>query len=355
MFENETNQNENENVLSHAEILSVMNEAREKKQSMKDTFLAHGITDVGNLFPEVQAVNRMPNTINDDDSWVAKVMSKVHHSPFSRVKSMDIDITGDEARARGYIKGTQKIEEFISAMKRETTPQTVYKLQKMDRDDVIDITDFDVVAYLKQEMRGKLDEELARAFLIGDGRASDAQGKIFASNIRPIWGDSQHYVTNKELEMAADDTEYTFAKKFIREVIKARKLYKGSGRPSLYTTEDMLTNMLLIEDTNGRVIYDTEEKLRTALRVSEIVTVTPMEYASRTDDGETYDYAPIGILVNLVDYNVGADKGGAVSLFDDFDINYNKYEYLIETRCSGALIKPKSAVTFELKTAHTAG
>lgn len=351
LFENE--EVGEENVISHAELMDAIKDAKDKKNSMKDTFLAHGITDVGNLFPGYQAVNRVPNTVSDDMGWVAKVMNNVHHTPFARVKSTDIDITGDEARARGYVKGNQKVEEFISAMKRETPPQTVYKLQKMDRDDVIDITDFDVVAWIKQEMRLKLDEELARAFLIGDGRPVTSNDKINPLNIRPIWGDSTAYVTNRVMEMAADDTEYSFAKKFIKEVIKARKDYKGSGTPVLFTTEDMVTNMLLIEDTNGRVIYDTEEKLRTALRVREIITVAPMENASRTNTEETFDFAPIGILVNLTDYNVGADKGGAVNMFDDFDINFNKYEYLIETRCSGALTKPKSAVTFELKTAHT--
>ena len=354
LFENETKVEEQENVLSHAELQAIVKEASTKKQSMKETFLAHGITDVGNLFPEAQAVNRTPELISRDMGWVSKVMGAVHHSPFARIKSTAANITGDDARARGYVKGTQKVEEVLTALNRVTQPTTVYKLQKMDRDDVIDITDFDVVAWLKQEMRMMLDEELARAYLIGDGRAA-GNSKINEDCIRPIWGDSNVYVTNKVMEYAQDDNEYTFAKRFIKEVIKARKDYKGSGNPTLFTTEDMLTAMLLIEDTNGRVIYDTEEKLRTALRVKEIVTVEPMETASRTDAGEDYDYAPIGILVNLTDYNVGADRGGAVNMFDDFDIDYNKYEYLIETRCSGALKKPYSAVTFELKTAHTAG
>ena len=358
LFENETKVEEQENVLTHDDLKAVIKEASDKKMSMKDAFLAHGITNVGNLFPEAQLVNRVPSTINDDDSWVRKVMGAVHHTPFARVKSYAIDIRSSEdirTRAKGYAKGNQKVEEVIAALKRETPPQTIYKLQKMDRDDVIDITDFDVVAWLKQEMRVKLDEELARAFLIGDGRASDSNDKINPLMIRPIWGDSSVYVTNKEMTQLQDESEYEFAKRFIKEVIKARKDYKGSGNPTLFTTEDMLTNMLLIEDTNQRVIYDTEEKLRTALRVKEIVTVAPMEGAYRTNEAETYDFAPIGILVNLNDYNVGADRGGAVEMFDDFDIDYNKYEYLIETRCSGALVKPYSAVTFELKTAHTAG
>ena len=355
LFENETKVEEKEEItLSHDDLKKIVKEASDKKMSMKDAFLAHGITDVGNLFPEAQVVNRTPELISRDMGWVTKVMNAVHHTPFARVKSTAANITGDDARARGYVKGTQKVEEVLTALNRVTPPTTVYKLQKMDRDDVIDITDFDVVAWLKQEMRMMLNEELARAFLIGDGRAA-GNSKINEGCIRPIWGDSNVYVTNKELTHDADENEFAFAKRFIKEVIKARKDYKGSGNPTLFTTEDMLTNMLLIEDTNQRVIYDTEEKLRTALRVKEIVTVEPMEGASRTDAGEDYDYAPIGILVNLTDYNVGADRGGAVNMFDDFDINYNKYEYLIETRCSGALTKPYSAVTFELKTAHTAG
>lgn len=357
LFENttEVKEEEKENVISHADVLEAIKDAKERQISMKDSFLAHGITNVGNLFPGYKAVNNVPKTISDDMNWVGKVMNRVHHTPFSRVKSTAINITGEYARARGYVKGNQKVEEFIAATKRETPPQTVYKLQKMDRDDVIDITDFDVVAWLKQEMRTKLDEELARAFLIGDGRGATSNDKINPQMIRPIWGDDQAFVTNKVMEYLQDEDEYAFASRFIDEVIKARKNYKGAGNPDLFTTEDMLTNMLLLKDLNGHRLYKSEEELRTALRVREIITVTPMEGASRTNTEETYDFAPIGILVNLTDYNVGADKGGSVNMFDDFDINYNKYEYLIETRCSGALVTPKSAVTFELKTAHTAG
>ena len=280
-------------------------------------------------------------------------MSAVHHTPFSRIKSTAANVTATAARAKGYVKGNQKVEEVIAALKRTTTPTTIYKLQKMDRDDVVDITDFDVVAWLKQEMRMMLDEEIARAILIGDGRGDDSDDKINPLNIRPILGDSTTYAVSKILERDPTDTDYTFAKKFIKDVIKARKDYKGTGNPTLYTTEDMLTNMLLIEDKNERVIYDTIEKLTTALRVKEIVTVPVMEGQVRTNDEETFDYTCLGVLVNLADYNVGADKGGAVNMFDDFDIDYNKYAYLIETRCSGALVKPYSAVTFELKTVHT--
>ena len=344
VFEGMTKDNGEE--LSHSEFVQILDDAK-KNGSMKEAFLAHGITNVGELFPEYQAANKQPETVSRNMDWVAKVMAGVHHTPFSRVKSTYINITGDEARARGYVKGRQKVEEVIAAFKRKTDPQTVYKLQKIDRDDVIDITDFDVIAYLKAEMRTMLDEELARAFLIGDGRSSDHNDKIDPLHIRPIWGDSEVYTVKKILEQAQNEDEYAFAKRFIKEVVKARKDYKGSGNPTLYTTEDMLTNMLLIEDLNGRVIYDTVEKLKTALRVVDIVTVEPMEGAYRRDENFQYDL--LGLVVNLKDYNVGADKGGQVNMFDDFDINYNKQEYLIETRCSGALVKPYSAISFEKK------
>lgn len=343
-----------EDVLTHADFELIIKDAK-KNGSVKEAFLAHNISGVDALFPEATAVNKTPATINDDQSWVQKVMGVVKKSPFSRIKSTIINITGDEARAKGYVKGAQKVEEVVSALKRTTTPTTVYKLQKMDRDDVVDINDFDVIAYLKSEMRGKLEEELARAVLVGDGRSADSDDKISPLNIRPILGDNPVYAVPKVMEKVANETDSVFAKRFIKEMIKSRKEYKGSGNPSLFTTEEMLTNMLLIEDTNGRVIYDTIEKLTTALRVKEIITVPAMENTLRTDELEAFDFAPIGILVNLTDYVMGADKGGAVSMFDDFDLNFNKYEYLIETRCSGALINPFSAITFELKTAHVAG
>ena len=340
-----------ENVLSHAEITEIINDAK-KGGSLKEAALAHSITDVEVLFPEAKFVGDVPATINDDTAWVSKVMGAVKKSPFSRIKTAAIDITKDNARAKGYVKGNQKVEEVITALKRATTPTTVYKLQKMDRDDIIDITDFDVVAYIKREMRGKLDEELARAIVLGDGRSSDSDDKINELNLRPILGDSEIYTIRKPLESASGKIDETFAKKFIKEVIRSRKEYKGSGNPSLFTTEDMLTEMLLIEDTTGRSIYDTIDKLTTKLRVKEIITIPAMATTIRTDDSEEYDYAPIGILVNLADYTVGANKGGEVSMFDDFDLNFNKYEYLIETRCSGALTVPYSAIAFELKTEH---
>ena len=338
--------NDKGEVLTHSEFVEIITEARQKG-SVKDAFLAHGITDIGNLFAGDKAVGG-PETVSRDMEWVAKIMGAVHHTPFARVRSSLINITGEQARAKGYVKGNQKVEEVVTALKRSTSPQTVYKLQKIDRDDIIDITDFDVIAYLKSEMRVMLDEELARAFLIGDGRSAESNDKINPINIRPVWGDSETYTVKRVLERAQGASDEAFAKAFIKDVIKSRKLYKGSGNPTLFTTEDMLTNMLLIEDKNERVVYDTIEKLKTALRVSDIVTVEPMEGANRKDEHNQYNL--LGVLVNMRDYTVGADKGGNVNMFDDFDINFNKYEYLIETRCSGALVKPFSAISFEEKT-----
>lgn len=356
-FENEdqTKKEETE-TLSHSEFMEIVSEAK-RKGSMKDAFLehniteipylAHSITNVGNLFPEAKAVSRVPEVVDRDQTWVGNVMASVKHTPFSRVKSFYANITADEARAKGYVKGAKKVEEVITALKRTTDPQTVYKLQKMDRDDIIDITDFDVVAWLKGEMRGKLDEEIARAILIGDGRSSSSADKVDPLKIRPVYQDDTTYTIKRILTRASGADDSAFAKAFIKDVVKSRKEYKGSGNPTLYTTEDMLTSMLLIEDTTGRVIYDTIEKLKTALRVRDIVTVPVMENVGREDTPGKKKWNLLGILVNLSDYNVGADKGGSVNMFDDFDINYNKYEYLIETRCSGALVKPYSAITFE--------
>lgn len=356
-FENEdqTKKEETE-TLSHSEFMEIVSEAK-RKGSMKDVFLdhniteipylAHSITNVGNLFPESKAVSRVPEVVDRDQTWVGNVMASVKHTPFSRVKSFYANITADEARAKGYVKGAKKVEEVITALKRTTDPQTVYKLQKMDRDDIIDITDFDVVAWLKGEMRGKLDEEIARAILIGDGRDSSSSDKVDPLRIRPIYQDDATYTVKRILTRASGADDSAFAKAFIKDVVKSRKEYKGSGNPTLYTTEDMLTSMLLIEDTTGRVIYDTIEKLKTALRVRDIVTVPVMENVGREDTQAKKKWNLLGVLVNLSDYNVGADKGGSVNMFDDFDINYNKYEYLIETRCSGALVKPYSAITFE--------
>ena len=341
-----------ENVLSHDAMQTIIADGK-RFGSLKESFLAHadeyGITNIDYLFPEAKSLNTPPEFIKREMGWVQKVMGGVHHTPFSRIKSMFADITEDEARAKGYIKGKLKKEEVFSLLKRTTTPTTIYKKQKLDRDDVIDITDFDVVAWLKSEMRMMLDEEIARAILVGDGRLASSDDKINESNIRPIWKDEDLYNIKSTIEVDAAANADQKAKAFIRACIKSRKNYKGSGTPTLYTTEDVLTDCLLLEDLNGRIIYDTEEKLRTALRVSAIVTVPVMEGLKRNDDeGNSLDL--MGIIVNLADYNVGADKGGAINMFDDFDIDYNQQKYLIETRCSGALIKPFSAITLEMKT-----
>lgn len=306
----------------------------------------YGVTNVGYLFPDARNMTNEPIFIQRDQTWVSQVMGKVHRTPFSRIKSIFADITEDEARAKGYIKGKLKKEEVFSLLKRTTTPTTIYKKQKMDRDDQVDITDFNVVAWLKSEMRMMLNEELARAILIGDGRLASSDDKINEQNIRPIWTDSELFTVKYPVNAGTSDAEH--AKNFIKAVVKSRKLYKGSGNPDLYTTEDMLTEMLMLEDTTGRVIYDTVEKLRTALRVNSIVTIESMVGLTRSDDaGKTQ--ALDALLVNLNDYNVGADKGGEVNMFDDFDIDYNQYKYLMETRCSGALTRPYAAIAFEVQ------
>ena len=349
LFDDETKKDEN--VLSHDAMETIIADGK-RYGSLKESFLAHaqeyGIENIDYLFPEAKSLNTPPDFIKREMGWVQKVMSGTHHTPFSRIKSMFADITEDEARAKGYIKGKLKKEEVFSLLKRTTTPTTIYKKQKLDRDDVIDITDFDVVAWLKSEMRMMLDEEIARAILVGDGRLASSDDKINESNIRPIWKDEDLYNIKSTIEVDAAATADQKAKAFIRACIKSRKNYKGSGDPTLYTTEDVVTDCLLLEDTTGRVIYDTMEKLRTALRVKEIVTVPVMEGLTRTTtEGDTLNL--MGIIVNLADYNVGADKGGAINMFDDFDIDYNQQKYLIETRCSGALIKPFSAISLEMK------
>jgi hypothetical protein len=332
-------------VLSHSDLEAIFADAK-RYGSLKDSVLAHGIEQIDYLFPDAKNVTDTPQFIQRDMGWVQKVMNSVHHTPFSRIKSVLADITEDDARAKGYIKGNLKKEEVFTLLKRTTTPTTIYKKQKLDRDDVVDITDFDVVAWLKSEMRVMLDEEIARAVLVGDGRLSSSDDKINEQNIRPIWTDADLYTIKAPVTVAANATADEKAKAFIRAAIKSRKNYKGSGEPTLYTTEDVLTDCLLMEDNIGRVIYDSVSKLATTLRVKEIVTVPVMENLSRVDDGDTYSL--MGIIVNLSDYNIGADKGGAVNMFDDFDIDYNAQKYLIETRCSGALIKPYSAIALEL-------
>lgn len=331
--------------LSHADTEAIFADVK-RYGSLRDAVLAHGIEDIEYLFPDAKNVTNTPQFIQREMGWVQKVMKGVHHTPFSRIKSIFADITEDDARAKGYIKGTLKKEEVFSLLKRTTTPTTIYKKQKLDRDDVVDITDFDVVAWLKSEMRVMLDEEIARAVLVGDGRLASSDDKVNEQNIRPIWTDAALYTIKAPVTVAAAATADQKAKAFIRAAIKSRKNYKGSGEPTLYTTEDVLTDCLLMEDTTGRIIYDSTTKLATALRVKEIVTIPVMEDLSRTVDSD--EYTLMGIIVNLSDYNIGADKGGAVNMFDDFDIDYNAQKYLIETRCSGALTKPYSAIALEL-------
>ena len=335
----DTNAND---VLSHSEMESIISDAK-RYGSLRESVLAHGIDSIDYLFPDASTIDGTPEFISRDMGWVQSVMNSVHHTPFSRIKSIFANITEEDARAKGYIKGNLKKDEVFGLLKRTTTPTTVYKKQKLDRDDVVDITDFDVVAWLKTEMRQMLDEELARAFLIGDGRITSSEDKINEQNIRPIVSDDDLYTIKTVVDAGANATPDMKAKAFIRAAIKSRKSYKGSGEPTLYTTEDVLTDCLLLEDSTGRVIYDSITKLANTLRVKEIITVPVMEGAKGKNGGEL-----LGIIVNLSDYNVGADKGGAVNMFDDFDIDYNAQKYLIETRCSGALIKPYSAIALEL-------
>ena len=350
VFDNQ-NKNNAKDTLTHAEMTAILTDAK-RYGSLKESVLQHketfGIENINMLFPDYKNMNVPPEFIKRDTGWVAQVMNNVSHTPFSRIKSVFADITADEARARGYMKGNLKKEEVFTLLKRTTDPQTIYKKQKLHRDDVIDITSFDVVAWIKAEMRMMLDEEIARAILVGDGRLSSSDDKIKETNIRPIYKEEALYVVNTVLDKQPDvDTR---AKAFIRAAVKARKDYKGSGEPTLFCSEDLLTDLLLLEDGHGRAIYESEAKLATALRVKNIVTVPVMEGIHRTN-GDKGECDLLGIIVNLRDYNVGADKGGAVNMFEDFDIDYNAQKYLIETRCSGALVKPYSAIVIEEKQA----
>ena len=332
---------EESNVLSQSAMDTIIKDAK-RLGSLKDSVLEHaedyGIDGIEWLFPEAHNLNEVPEFIKRDTGWVSTVMSGVKHSPFSRVKTQFADIREDEARAKGYIKGNRKKEEVFTLLKRATTPQTIYKKQKLDRDDVVDITDFDVVAWIKGEMRVMLDEEIARAILIGDGRTASDDDKISEDHIRPIANDADLFTIKYAVTVDANATDSENAQAIIDGAVRARKQYRGSGNPVFFTTEDTLTEMLLIKDGIGHPMYKNESELCTALRVSKIVTVEPME---------NYTVASkelIGIIVNLSDYVVGADKGGAINMFDDFDIDVNQMKYLIETRCSGALVKPFSAI-----------
>ena len=325
-----------EGVLMHAIDANNM-EVPDVSNATYATTVGYGVNGIDYLFPEARTLNNTPEFLKRDTDWVDVVMSGVHKSPFSRVKSIIANISEDEARAKGYLKGHMKKNEFFSLMKRTTVPQTIYKKQKMDRDDIVDITDFDVVAWIKSEMRMMLNEELARAILVGDDRLTTDDDKISEEHIRPIASDNALFTVKATVATGA--TPEATAKNFMKASIRSRKDYRGSGNPTLFTTEEWLTNMLLIEDEIGHPLYHSEAELATALRVSKIVTVPVMENKTDASGNEL-----MGIIVNLRDYNVGADKGGEVNMFDDFNIDYNQYIYLIETRCSGALIKPYAAI-----------
>lgn len=330
--------------LSHAEQLEILEDAK-RCGSLKEAVLAHGIEKIDVMFPDAKTISNEPEFIKRDTTWVTDVLGAVRHTPFSRIKTIFADITADEARAKGYVKGNLKLEEVFKMLKRVTNPTTIYKKQKLDRDDVLDIKDFNILPWMKGELRMMLDEELARAILVGDGRTELSTDKIKEDCIRPIWTDADLYTVKTKVEVGDTATPEEKAKAFIKACVKSRRDYKGSGNPVMFMPEDIMTDCLLIEDKNGRIIYDSEMKLASALRVRKIVPVPVMEGLTRTVEEKTHTLA--GIYVNLADYNVGTDMGGEVNMFDDFDIDYNQMKYLIETRCSGALTKPYAAVALE--------
>ena len=341
VFEQGSN-NSDAPTLSHSDMEQIQQDAQ-KIGSFKEAFLSHaeslgyGIEDIEFLFPDAKAVTSQPDLIARRTAWVATVMDGAKHSPFARIKSLHADLTADEARAKGYVKGNLKKDEVIKLLKRVTTPTTIYKKQKLDRDDIVDITDLDVVAWLKWEMRFMLEEEIARAILIGDGREPDDEDKIDEERLRPIAWDNEMYSHPVTIPNNSEPDA------IVESVIRARKFYKGTGAPTFFTTDDVLTDMLLIKDKMGRRIYNTEAELSAALRVGSIVVVEVME--------DTPDI--LGIIVNMADYTIGADKGGQIAMFDDFDIDYNQQKYLIETRISGALTKAKTAVVVKRSSTNT--
>lgn len=351
MFENEAQ----EQVLMHsAEVCGEMMQDAVKFGSLKDSVMAHaadyGIDNIDYLFPQAKNYTTTPEFIKRRTEWVNEVLGGVRQSPFSRVKTIFADITEDEARAKGYIKGNRKAEEVFTLLKRETTPTTVYKKQRIDRDDIIDITDFSVIEYIKAEMRIMYDEEVARAILVGDGRNPLSPDKIKEANIRPIWTDDDLFTIKRSIAVSTATTDQDRAKAFIKNLVKSRKLYRGSGNPTLFIQEDLLADMLLIEETSngintGRLIYDDITKLKNTLRVNKIVEVPIFDGLMRVDNGDTKYLA--AILVNLNDYRTGRDKGGELSFFDDFDIDFNQQKYLMESRFSGALVLPYSAIAYE--------
>lgn len=355
VFDKETNKVEDTKTLTHAQFVEIMEDAK-KCGSLKESFLEHaqsyGIENIDILFPDAKTVTPTPDFIKRDTDWVSTVLNGARHTPFSRIKSTAADITADEARAKGYVKGNLKKEEVIKLLKRVTTPTTIYKKQKLDRDDIIDITDLDVVSWLKSEMRIMLDEELARAALVGDGRDAEDEDKINEENIRPIYSDDDMYSIHVGLDAETVDTP----DKVLDEILRAMEDYEGSGTPVMYTTRGQVIEWLLLKDTMGRRIFNTEAELANYIGVSRFIYVPVMKGMQRqTQEGEspamtTTTYELVGIIVNMNDYVFGADRGGQVSMFDDFDIDYNQYKYLMETRCSGALVHPNSALVIETYT-----
>ena len=343
---------EDEDVLTHDEFSAIMEDAY-NANSLRDVFLAHGIENLDVLFPEAKLVTPTPEMISRDMGWVDILWNAIKRTPFSRIKSTAANITGNEARARGYVKGNLKAEEVVTLLARETTPQTIYKKQKLDRDDVVDITDIDVIAWLKQEMRLMLNEEICRAILVSDGRGVNHPDKIKQDKIRPIYQDDDVYTIHYAVTYGDSDTDDQKASKLADAAVRARKDYKGSGTPMFFATNEVIADLMLAKDTIGRRLYKDEDELKSALRVSRIVEVPIMENIQRTtgtgESAKTWDLK--ALIFNPIDYTVGADKGGAVSLFDDFDIDYNQMKYLIETRCSGALTKPYSAIALETESA----
>lgn len=364
-FDNNGTQDDKD-FISHAELIEAVHDVR-RYGSLRASFKEHfgtnnimhsidttgmtvatgtqtyGFNDPNMLFPDYKSLNTPPEWLSRNMDWVTKLLAKVHHTPFSRIKSVYADITEDEARARGYIKGKQKKTEVFTTLKRTTDPQTIYKLQKMDRDDILDITEFDVIAWIRAEMRVMLNEEIARAILMGDGRDSDAEDKIQELHIRPVISDVPLFNVVVVIQVPSDATKAEIAEKVIDEIIRARRKWKGTGKPDLWTTDEWITEMLLIKNKIGDKVYKTEAELATTLRVSEIIPVEPMEGKTVTYEGKEYDL--LGTIINFADYNVGTDKGGEINNFEDFDIDYNQHKYLIETRFSGALVKPFSALT----------
>jgi hypothetical protein len=339
----EKDEKETSSVLSHSDIKEIVADATKNgslKQAVEGYALSHGINDIETLFPEATAMTAAPEFYARRMEWVNGVLSGARKTPFSRIKTHTADLTFEDARAKGYIKGNLKKEEFFGTSRRVTTPQTIYKKQKLDRDDIIDITDFDVVAWMKGEMRVMLDEELARAVLIGDGRDPGDEDKINETNIRPIAKDDDFYTITVNVNTGDASSS---SQEIVDAIVMSRQYYRGTGQPTMYTTETVIAQFLLLKDTLGRRIYTSLDQLATELRVSGIVAVEVLQ--------DEPDIA--AILVNMTDYVIGADKGGQVALFDDFDIDYNQYKYLIETRCSGALVRPKSAMVVRLTAADS--